>query len=137
MNTNTNQALSAPIVAALLAMGVLGLAALLVWPYAVGLVTDVCTAALPGMVERCANAPNKLIGYVAMIAFFPIALIIERLNPATPNQGLFSAGLLNDFFWFCCAPIFLVLFVVPVEGLLSWIYYGVMGLEKVTVSGRR
>jgi sterol desaturase/sphingolipid hydroxylase (fatty acid hydroxylase superfamily) len=133
MSINTKQSLATPVVAALLAMGVLGLAALLVWPYAVGFVTDVCNAALPGMEERCSNSPNKLIGYVTAIGFFPIALIIERLNPAAPDQGLFSVGLLNDFFWFCCAPIFLVLFVVPVEGLLSWVYYGVLGLEKVTL----
>ncbi len=133
MSTNTRQSLATPVIAALLAMGVLALAALLVWPHAVGLVTDVCNATLPGMAERCSNAPNKLIGYVTMIGFFPVALVIERLNPAAPDQGLFSAGLLNDFFWFVCAPIFLVLFVVPVEGFLSWIYYGVLGLEKITV----
>ena len=133
MNSTTRQALATPVAAALLAMGVLALVALLTWPYAVGLVTDACNAALPGMAERCANAPNKLIGYVAAIGFLPVALLFERLNPAAPDQGLFSAGLLNDFFWFCCAPLFLVLFVVPVEALLSWIYSGVFGFGQFTL----
>ena len=133
MTTETRTSLSTPIIAALLSIGVIAFAALMAWPYALNVVSSACTAVLPDMAERCANAPNKLVGYVAAIGVFPLILLIERINPAAPTQELFSAGLLNDFFWFCCAPLFLVLFVVPAEALLSWIYYGVLGLEKVTV----
>ena len=127
--------LSRPVSMALLALGLVGALALLVWPYSVALLTNVCTAVIPGQVERCANAPSKLVAYLAMISFFPLALILERIIPAARNQRLFSVGLLTDFFWFCCAPIFLVALVIPVEELLSWLYAEYLQLRSFTVIG--
>jgi sterol desaturase/sphingolipid hydroxylase (fatty acid hydroxylase superfamily) len=122
--------------AALLLVGCLfGTVALLLWPLLLGTLQDLCAATSVVAETRCATAPNKLFGYVAMIAAFPAVLILERLWPAVPSQSRFSVGLLVDFVWFCFAPVILVVFLIPIEDTLRWVYGSYLGFGKLSLIG--
>lgn len=116
----------------LLAFGALSLLALLAWPLFTAQLQQACEAVL-GQSTRCANLPNKMVGYLAMIGFLPVAIGLEKVRSARSEQGLFPAALLNDFLWFCCAPVMLVLLVLPSEGLVAWVYYDLMGWNRFIV----
>ena len=119
----------------LLGVCVLGATALILWPILLGPVQDFCIAANVVAPNRCLTGPNKLLGYIAMIAAFPAILVLERLWPAAESQGRFSGGLLVDFVWFCFAPVFLLVLLVPVEDALRWFYGSFLGLGKLTLIG--
>ena len=116
----------------LLTACLLGTVALLFWPLVLGPLQDLCTATNLVPDSRCATGPNKLLGYVAVIAAFPAVLILERLWPAAESQSRFSLGLLVDFVWFCLSPAILVLIVLPFEDGLRWVY-GSLGLGAASL----
>lgn len=118
--------------ALLLTVGSLSILALLTWPLFAAHLQDACESML-GPSTRCANLPNKLVGYLAMVGFLPLAIGFEKLRMARTEQGLFPAALLNDFLWFCCAPLMLVLLVLPSEGLVAWVYYQALELDRQIV----
>jgi sterol desaturase/sphingolipid hydroxylase (fatty acid hydroxylase superfamily) len=107
---------------ALLGACLLAAVALLLWPLLLGPIQDLCVATNLVADSRCATGPNKLLGYVAVIAAFPGILILERLWPAATTQSRFSVGLLVDVVWFCFSPAILVLVVLPFEDVLRWAY---------------
>lgn len=118
--------------ALLLAVGSLSILALLAWPLFAAHLQDACKAVL-GPSTRCSNLPNKLVGYLAMVGFLPLAIGLEKWRMARTEQGLFPAALLNDFLWFCCAPLMLVMLVLPSEGLVAWVYYQALDLDRQIV----
>ena len=107
----------------------LGAIAVTLWPLTVETLREVCS--MTGFVHdrRCARAPNKLLGYVAIIAAFPAILLLERFWPASRSQRHFSAGLLVDFLWFCFSPVFFLILIVPVEDALKWLHHSYFGFE--------
>lgn len=113
----------------LLTVSLLAAVALLLWPLLLRPLQDLCVATNLVADSRCATGPNKLLGYVAMIAAFPAILLLERFWPAASSQSRFSVGVLVDFIWFCLSPVFLVLIVLPFEDVLRWVY-GSLGLGK-------
>jgi sterol desaturase/sphingolipid hydroxylase (fatty acid hydroxylase superfamily) len=119
----------------LLGLGLLGATALILWPVLLETVKNVCVASHIVAESRCLTGPNKLFGYVAMISAFPAMLLLERLWPANKAQSRFSAGLLVDFVWFCFAPIILVVFFLPIEDTLRWVYRSYLGLPELTLIG--
>jgi sterol desaturase/sphingolipid hydroxylase (fatty acid hydroxylase superfamily) len=119
----------------LVGLCLLGAVALILWPIVLPSLQDLCAATTLIADGRCATAPNKLLGYVAMISAFPAILVLERLWPAAESQSRFSAGLLVDFVWFCFAPVVLVAILIPVEDLLRWVYGSYLGLGKFEVIG--
>lgn len=96
--------------------------AVLLWPLLVGLLQDLCISTSILSPTRCASAPGKLFSYVAVLSLLPAMLIIERFWPAVDMQPVFSPGLMVDFIWFCATPVFLVLFIIPIEEALRWAY---------------
>jgi sterol desaturase/sphingolipid hydroxylase (fatty acid hydroxylase superfamily) len=116
---------------AMLALCLSGAVALAVWPFVLGVFEDLCVATDLLPQRRCTKAPNKLLAYVAIIAAFPAILMLERLWPAARSQSRFSAGLLVDFLWFCFSPVFLVVFVMPIEEALRWVHDDVLGLDPL------
>jgi sterol desaturase/sphingolipid hydroxylase (fatty acid hydroxylase superfamily) len=119
----------------LVAVCLMGTVALLLWPFVLPSLQDLCMATNLVGDSRCATAPTKLLGYVAMVSAFPAVLVLERFWPAQETQSRFSPGLLVDFIWFCAAPVVLVAILLPVEDLLRWAYTDLLGLEKLTVIG--
>jgi sterol desaturase/sphingolipid hydroxylase (fatty acid hydroxylase superfamily) len=120
--------------ALLLAFCLLGTAALLFWPLLLSPIQDLCVATNLVSDNRCATGPNKLLGYIAMIAAFPAVAMLERFWPAAKSQSVFSIGLLVDFIWFCFAPVLLVAVVLPAEDALRWVYSS-LGLGQSSLLG--
>jgi sterol desaturase/sphingolipid hydroxylase (fatty acid hydroxylase superfamily) len=116
-------------------MCLLGMVALALWPFMLGAMEELCTATNLIADHRCAKAPNKLLGYVAIIAAFPAILLLERLWPASQSQSRFSSGLLVDFLWFCFSPVFLVVFIMPIEDTLRWFEDNYLGLKALLPIG--
>jgi sterol desaturase/sphingolipid hydroxylase (fatty acid hydroxylase superfamily) len=119
-----------------LSIGVFGvclsaIGALTFWPYLMAMLQELC--ATTGWVpdHRCAKAPRRALGFLATLSAFPAILMIERLWPASRAQKRFSSGMLVDFLWFCLAPLLLVLFVVPVDELLRWLYRTQLGFDSL------
>lgn len=121
--------------AAVLGLCLMGAAALILWQQLLPSLQQLCVAADVVDQSRCLTAPNKLLGYIAMISAFPAVLLLERFIPAAKSQGLFSRGVLVDFIWFCFTPVLFVLVVLPFEGALQWVYGELLGLGKVNVIG--
>lgn len=125
-----------PLSGLLLAASLLGAAALLLWPIMLAPLQELCAMANVVAESRCQTAPNKLLGYIAMIAAFPAILVLERFWPANAAQSRFSGGLLCDFIWFVFTPVFLVAIIIPVEDLLRTIYSDVFGLGVISFMDR-
>lgn len=113
--------------AVLLTLCLFGVVALAVWPLMLETMQTLCidTSFVPE--HRCLKAPNKLLGYVAIIAAFPAILLLERLWPAAESQPRFSAAVLVDFLWFVFSPLFLIAFIMPIEEGLRWVHTGLFG----------
>jgi len=109
----------------------LGIVAVTLWPLTVDTLREVCSITNLVQERRCVKAPNKLLGHVAIIAAFPAILLLERFWPASRSQPRFSAALLVDFLWFCFAPLFFVLLIIPVEDALKWLHHTYFGLEPL------
>lgn len=117
--------------AVMLAICLMCTAALILWPFILGSLQEVCTATGLLPAHRCVKAPNKMLSYVAIVAAFPAVLILERFWPATKEQSRFSAGLLVDFLWFAFSPVFLVIFIMPIEEMLRWFHDHYLGLKAL------
>jgi sterol desaturase/sphingolipid hydroxylase (fatty acid hydroxylase superfamily) len=115
----------------LLLTSALGLVAVTLWPLTVETLLEACSASDLVQERRCIKAPNKLFGHVAIIAAFPAVLLLERFWPAARSQTRFSTGLLVDFLWFCFAPLFFVLLIIPVEDALKWLQHSYFELDPL------
>ena len=113
-----------------LVLCLLGTIAVLVWPLILAPLQDLCVASNTVAANRCLTAPNKLLAAISAIAAFPAILILERLWPADRSQDSWSPGFLVDFIWFCLAPVFFVVLIIPIEDGLRWIYGSFLGLGK-------
>lgn len=113
--------------AVLLALCSFGAVALIAWPFMLESMQALCVGTDLVPEHRCIKAPNKLLGYVAIIAAFPAILLLERLWPAAHSQPRFSSAVLVDFLWFLFSPIFLVAFIMPIEEGLRWVQTSLFG----------
>lgn len=115
----------------LLSLCTLGVGALALWPFLLAALQETCASTNWMPDHRCAKAPRRLLGFIATVAAFPAILMLERLWPAARSQSRYSGGMLVDFLWFCFSPLLLVLFVVPVDEALRWLYREFLGLGSV------
>lgn len=115
---------------AVLVICLLGTTAILVWPLILEPLQSLCVATNIVDGGRCLTAPNKLLASIAAIAAFPAVMILERLWPAVRTQQNWSPNFLVDFLWFVLAPLFFIVFIIPIEDGLRWIYGDLLGLDK-------